>query len=120
MNPHIKPCATSSCLFFCFGAVQIAFRPSTLRRNDRNDWWCCRVHVPEEAHHGAYAICGVFNGSEVWDNNMGANYGLSVMCLEAAVVRAVAAACMGLDLGVAADDHSIPADSQPTPKLVFA
>ena len=83
----------------CF--LQVAFRPAALRRDGQHDWWCCRVSVPEDSHQGAYAICGVYNGSENWDNNQGADYTFSVMSLEAAVVRAVAGACIGVDTPVA-------------------
>jgi hypothetical protein len=48
------------------------------------------LDVPEQANGGAYAICGVFNGAENWDNNGGQDYRLTVANLEGAVVRAVA------------------------------
>lgn len=79
--------------------VQVPFRPTTLNRTDTTDWWCCRLDVPPEATQGAFAVCGMFNGCESWDNNNGADYKLSVTGLEAAVVRAVAGACIGLDVG---------------------
>lgn len=66
------------------------FRPTTLLRSDTADWWCCQLDVPEQANQGAYAICGVFNGAENWDNNGGQDYKLTVANLEGAVVRAVA------------------------------
>lgn len=55
--------------------------------------------MPPEATHGAYALCGVYNGSEHWDNNGGADYKLNLATLEVAVIRAVAGACIGLDVG---------------------
>jgi hypothetical protein len=89
-----------------------------LSRNDSNDWWCCRLEVPQEANQCAFAICGMFNGCETWDNNQGADYKLSVLSLEAAVVRAVAEACIGLDVGLkpqprapAPDKHAQPASA---------
>lgn len=80
--------------------MQVPFRPTNLCRSNNNDWWCCRFDVPQEAQDGAFAICGVFNGCESWDNNRGADYSMSVMSLEAAIVRAVASACIGLDVGL--------------------
>lgn len=78
---------------------QVPFRPTSLLRSDTADWWCCELDVPEQANQGAYAICGVFNGAENWDNNGGQDYKLTVANLEGAVVRAVA--------GVSAARHCV-------------
>jgi hypothetical protein len=69
----------------------------------------------------------VFNGAENWDNNGGSDYRLAVVSLEAAVVQAVAGACMGIDTkgakrpartsGTATDKV---AQSVASPKLVYA
>lgn len=83
------------------------------------------MDVPPEGRSGAFAICGVFAGNEHWDNNQGANYQLPVLQLEAAVVRAVAGACMSQEVteGHAGSTAKRPADTlqQMTPaQLVFA
>lgn len=111
---HAPPCSS----------LQVPFRPTTLLRSDTADWWCCRLEVPQEANAGAYAICGVFNGAENWDNNGGADYKLTVANLEGAVVRAVAGACIGADNGTKSRTRTSAAEKMAqqmaSPSLAYA